>query len=299
MPPPRQRHLLLCFDAFGTLFRPKRPIAQQYSEVARSLGLSGFTDEQVMESFKVAFRKEAKANPNFGKSNGMDARAWWRNIIHNTFLPLVGANQPFHKDLAPRLIHRFSSAEGYDLVPGAVELLRSLRRHPPSGVEHLTIGVITNSDDRVPDVLSSLGLKTSPYRYGSEPPHKSAPHEQVDVDFAVMSYDAGHEKPDRRIFEAAESMLSVIPSTAGMEVGEFEKVYVGDEYEKDVKGADRAGWYAVLVPKEDGSVDTPSDVEVLDESAASGTLLDILRSGRSKVAVDGMRTLARLLTGPS
>lgn len=47
-----KRNLLLCFDAFGTLFTPKRPIAKQYGEVARSLGLGGFSDEQLQASFK-------------------------------------------------------------------------------------------------------------------------------------------------------------------------------------------------------------------------------------------------------
>jgi hypothetical protein len=73
-------NLLLCFDAFGTLFRPKRPVHQQYGEVARSLGLSGFTDEQVALSFKAAFKNETKANPNFGKANGMNPFQWWSNV---------------------------------------------------------------------------------------------------------------------------------------------------------------------------------------------------------------------------
>jgi hypothetical protein len=47
-----KKNLLLCFDAFGTLFKPKRPIAQQYSEVARALGLGGFSDEELMGKFK-------------------------------------------------------------------------------------------------------------------------------------------------------------------------------------------------------------------------------------------------------
>jgi len=47
-----KRNLLLCFDAFDTLFTPKRSIAQQYGEVARSLGLGGFSDEQLQASFK-------------------------------------------------------------------------------------------------------------------------------------------------------------------------------------------------------------------------------------------------------
>lgn len=49
MPP---RNLLICFDAFGTLFKPKRPIEQQYGEVARSLGLVGFIDEELKRSFR-------------------------------------------------------------------------------------------------------------------------------------------------------------------------------------------------------------------------------------------------------
>lgn len=46
------RNLLICFDAFGTLFKPKRPVEQQYGEVARSMGLSGFTDDDVKASFR-------------------------------------------------------------------------------------------------------------------------------------------------------------------------------------------------------------------------------------------------------
>lgn len=46
------RNLLICFDAFGTLFKPKRPVEQQYAEVARSMGLSGFSDEDVKGAFR-------------------------------------------------------------------------------------------------------------------------------------------------------------------------------------------------------------------------------------------------------
>ena len=48
-----RRNLLICFDAFGTLFKPKRPIAEQYGEVARSVGLRGFSDEDVQRCFRA------------------------------------------------------------------------------------------------------------------------------------------------------------------------------------------------------------------------------------------------------
>ena len=47
-----RRNLLICFDAFGTLFTPKRAVHLQYEEVARSLGMGPFREESVKSSFK-------------------------------------------------------------------------------------------------------------------------------------------------------------------------------------------------------------------------------------------------------
>lgn len=46
-----KRNLLLCVDAFGTLFRPRSPIAEQYGSVARDMGVK-ISDEEVAKSFK-------------------------------------------------------------------------------------------------------------------------------------------------------------------------------------------------------------------------------------------------------
>jgi len=83
------------------------------------------------------------------------------------------------------------------------------------------------------------------------------------VDFTVLSYDVGAEKPDGRIFGAAEEMLGTLlkredaadslSSDADASAEGWNKVYVGDEYEKDVVGATRAGWKAVLVEREDAA----------------------------------------------
>jgi hypothetical protein len=47
-----KRNLLLAFDAFGTLFTPKQPIAVQYGDLARKHGLSNFTDQELEKSFR-------------------------------------------------------------------------------------------------------------------------------------------------------------------------------------------------------------------------------------------------------
>jgi hypothetical protein len=75
-----KKNLLICFDAFGTLFTPRKPVAQQYSEVARSFGLGGFSDDNIAQSFKKAFKHESKTNPNYGKKTGMGAEKWWGNV---------------------------------------------------------------------------------------------------------------------------------------------------------------------------------------------------------------------------
>jgi hypothetical protein len=48
----RRKHLLIAFDAFGTLFSPRAPIAIQYAEVARRFGITGLKSEDLESAFK-------------------------------------------------------------------------------------------------------------------------------------------------------------------------------------------------------------------------------------------------------
>ncbi|KAH0144174.1 hypothetical protein KCU67_g13205, partial [Aureobasidium melanogenum] len=130
----------------------------------------------------------------------------------------------------------------------------------------LVIGVITNSDDRVPDVLTSLGLKVNPLRYNpttkdstqeARQAQEAQKHQHPDIDFCVMSYDVGVEKPSSEIFDAAVGTLSSLLSFEGRDYKQedWELVYAGDEVGKDAKGAVMAGWDAVLLDR-GGEVDT-------------------------------------------
>ena len=174
-------------------------------------------------------------------------------IITNTFKPLLQQNEELPTELAPNLLHRFWSDEGYDLQPGVQEALQHLRDSPRHSFDRIVVGLITNSDPRVPDVLSSLGLSISPLRYGHAEPAKTG--QQYDIDFSVMSYDVGKEKPNARIFRAAEEMLDPALKARGdaftaRDLSAWEKVYVGDEYDKDVVGARKAGWHSILISEE-------------------------------------------------
>jgi FMN phosphatase YigB (HAD superfamily) len=255
-----KRNLLLCFDAFGTLIRPVKPVAQQYAQVARQCGLTDFSDEELQSTLISTIKQESKKNPNFGKETGLGATKWWTNVIHNTFTPLLKDGEALPQDLASKLLHRFASREGYETEQGLIESFKDLKSNPFRHYNQLVVGVITNSDDRIPSILSSLGLDVSPLRYGTNSDANKTRNKSYDVDFHCMSYDVGVEKPDKRIFNAAESMLAQIISTRSgqnldeskSELGGWQKVYVGDDYSKDVIGSTNAGWNPILLdPKDD------------------------------------------------
>ncbi|KAJ4257834.1 hypothetical protein NW757_003461 [Fusarium falciforme] len=294
-----KRNLLLCFDAFGTLIRPARPVVQQYAEIARQCGVTDFDDHELQSSLLAAFKKEAAKNPNYGKATGLGATKWWTNVIHNTFTPLIRNNQPLPKELAPALLHRFATKDGYDTEPNLVSALKALRRKKSQlHFDKVVIGVVTNSDDRIPSILSSLGLDVSPLRYGTEVDPKEIAGQEYDIDFHCMSYDVGVEKPDKLIFNAAELMLAEIiamrngksPAEARADTESWRKVHVGDEYAKDVVGAANAGWKSVLLDGEEEAATIPRLEDHPDHT------LERLYKENDVVKVDSLQNLVAWLT---
>lgn len=218
-------------------------------------------------------------------------------IIRNTFQPLIGSQQELPPDLVPKLIYQFWSNEGYMLQPYTKDAIRVLRGRPRTLYDRVVIGVITNSDDRVPDVLSSLGLRMSPLRYGARPAQNQTYEQEWDVDFTVMSYDVGYEKPDVRIFQAAEDTLDVVLQSCGepswtAQPNTWDKIYVGDEYDKDVVGARNAGWGAILVGEDVPSTQT---AVTWSHNEPAMDLLSSLKSNDKVVYFSGLDKLAEWL----
>ncbi|KAL8290916.1 hypothetical protein RB600_006402 [Gaeumannomyces tritici] len=295
------RNILICFDAFGTLIKPRRAVPTQYGEVARELGLSGFMDADIRNSFKVEFPQIMKEYPYYGRNSRMSAEEWWTNLIHRVFNPLVREedHQIISEHLAPRLLRRFSSAEGYAFVDDEIgPLLRELRHlrrqqtgHRSGGppAYRVAVGVLTNSDDRIPGVLTSLGLDVGPLRRGSRlprtdgladlspPPPRGgfAEAQQHDIDFCCTSRDVGYDKPNPAMFRTARALANAsIGAPEEEHVGPdwsrgralwprrggtaWTSILVGDDYKKDVCGAVGSGWHAVLVGGERDGEDVPS-----------------------------------------
>jgi hypothetical protein len=146
--------------------------------------------------------------------------------------------------------------------------LQLLRSSPPLHPFHpytsVKIGVITNSDPRVRDILCSLDLfvDPSPDDYNLNLSLPSAPNigesellvekqpqnkHSSDISFILTSYEAGFEKPDPAIFHSAKTLSLRL---TGWEEEETDFVHVGDEIKKDIHGAENAGWGAVLLDRE-------------------------------------------------
>lgn len=197
------------------------------------------------------------------------------------------------EELIERLIERFNSGEGYTLYPEVLDFFKRLRQWKESRRGNLApidtrgtgkefdwvvVGILSNTDDRVAAILTSLGLGVgTAWANNGEllaPTGKRIERDgHYDLDFVVTSYEAGNEKPHKGIFEVAEKRakehLLETESDSGHPRPSLEKttwsyVHVGDDYEQDYLGAIDAGWNCYLLPR-DGIGHAPSDLKNINK----------------------------------
>lgn len=143
------------------------------------------------------------------------------------------------------LLNRFSGADGYALyddVDPFFARMRQLRASPARRFDRVFLGVISNSDDRVPSVLKALGLRVGDMRAdqdlssmelpgfeerrvrGQRPRESgstctdtdtdtrlgSQADADADIDLIITSYEAGEEKPNRLIFDVARRQAGLL-----------------------------------------------------------------------------------------
>ena len=191
-------------------------------------------------------------------------------VIRNTFREFLNPGKEVPQALVTELLERYSTSEGYNLfddVQPFFDMLRneSKRKTGPAPWiwDKTIVGIITNSDDRVPGVLESFGLKVGPRRVGTADQRRAEATLSDDIGFVVLSYDVGFEKPNRQIFDAATEMLkeTLAGTQEGLTAEDFEKLYVGDDLEKDYEGAKAAGWNSVFLGRDSSSSGSNSEIE--------------------------------------
>lgn len=209
-----------------------------------------------------------------------------------TFSPFLEPGQQIPKELYDHLLHRFSTGDGYKLYGDVLPFFEYLRRvksgktegyENPWKWDHTVVGVISNSDDRVFGVLKSLGVGVMQPRN-----EKAKTSPDPDIDFVVLSYDVGVEKPHSKMFETAENMLkeTLLERKRNQSIDEFEKLYVGDDLKKDYFGAKAAGWNALLLDRKgrfEESLPNKTSIATVDfkqrkEGGHMGEKVDVIRN---------------------
>ena len=203
------------FDAVGTLFHLRAPVGEIYLERARRFGFESSDPDlarKLTDSFRRAFRAQGPlAFPGQPADRIPQLeQEWWTRVVFQTFAPF--GHPPDFAALFEDLYNLFRTSEAWRLDPDARPALEALR---DGGMK---IGLVTNYDSRVLDVLHSLGIRHL-------------------FDQITVSTSVGAAKPDRAIFQAACQALSCLPAEAA---------HIGDDYDEDWQGASQAGLCAFL-----------------------------------------------------
>lgn len=199
------------FDVTHTLIHCPR-LGEIYAEVLDRHGIRVDPEEAVRLVRLVWQELACVADPSRDRftSHPEGPPGWWKRFLERLCEHLEVA--PPSRFAAAELFARFGRADSWEVYPDVPDALAALR------ARGLRLGVISNWDPRLPDVLDGLGLTPS-------------------LDAVVYSSAIGAEKPDRRIFESA------LRSLGGIAVGEA--LHVGDGRLEDVEGAQAVGMHAL------------------------------------------------------
>ncbi|GAA6053555.1 hypothetical protein JCM3770_005192 [Rhodotorula araucariae] len=233
------RRVLL--DAFGTVFSPREPVFQQYTEVARSVGLT-VQEARVKEGFKRSFKAWTEAHPLYGKHSTppLDPTQWWSGVIADTFRH-AGVSpvelDPVRIRLCDTLIRRFWGAEGYALHSDTRPFLRTLHelRLPPPAI-------VSNTDPSVSRILRALGTLEG----------QTEPAEAGINDCEVWTtWEVEEEKRGERFWEEVLRKLAAAARERGeQELRAEEVLVVGDELASDYEAPRRAGMRSLLLRRD-------------------------------------------------
>lgn len=100
------------------------------------------------------------------------------------------------------------------------------------------IGVISNFDPRLKDLLKDMELRS--------------------FDFIISSYEAGVEKPNPKIFQEAINETKKITNEV---ILPHECLHIGNELVKDYQGARNVGWKSVLINSDSHVVPQFKDIK--------------------------------------
>ena len=222
------------FDVTNTLIHAPR-LGELYADVLGRHGIAVEPREAARLVRQVWQELACLADPGHDRFTSYPGgpRAWWKRFLERICEYLeVPPPSPF---AAAELFHRFAGAEAWEIYPEVPAVLAELRSLG------LKLGVVSNWDPRLPDLLEQLGIAR---HFGA----------------VVYSSEVGVEKPDARIFRNACMRLGVSPENV---------LHVGDGRVEDAEGAVAAGLQALLLDRLHDGADL-RDLSSLPDRVAHG-----------------------------
>lgn len=207
-------------DAQGTILLPHPSLLGIYAAAFRAAGAE-INKQEVALAIRSQWTELRAAQDGAAALDTSDeiTKQWWADFNARLCRGL-GIPSSRTRQVVGALWQAFGEPEHWRLFPEVRQVLDELQDR---GYQ---LGVVSNWDSRLIPICQALGVT-----------HYAR--------FVLASAVVGMEKPDKRIFDLALANAEVAPSQA---------VHVGDDYEADVIGAQRAGIDAVLLDR-DGSAD--------------------------------------------
>lgn len=194
------------FDVGGTLIEPWPSVGHVYAEVAARHCARRFDADLLNRRFMAAW----EARPAFDYT-----AEDWSAVVDATFAGLIAVkpSQTFFRELYEQFAHAGAWRIFDDVLPTLAALAE----------QGVRLGVISNWDDRLRPLMTSLGLAR---HFGT----------------IVVSCEIGASKPSPVPFHAAVKALGASAENI---------LHVGDSAEMDFAGARAAGFQAVQIVRDD------------------------------------------------
>jgi putative hydrolase of the HAD superfamily len=197
------------FDVEGTLITPFPSVGHIYSEIAERHGVF-LSPEILQERFKSSWTK-------FSFNRERIDKEWWDKIVHDIFEDTKFNNfDSFFEDLYQSFIEDRRWRIYSDVHP-------TLDRLKVMG---LRLAVASNWDDRLPGLLTQLGLT----HYFEQ---------------QFISFQIGYLKPAPEFFAYAIQSMKLHPE---------EILFIGDDEITDIQGGEKAGIKSYLINRRDKPV---------------------------------------------
>jgi len=221
---------VIFFDAAGTLIEVRGSVGEIYCRFARRYGVEAQPDE-IQQSFIHSFSDQSGLAPLAFPANTPETElkaleyGWWRDLVMAVF---AGRDFPRFDRFFAEVFEFFRSDEAWVVFDDVEPALAALSERG------LRLGVISNFDSRLFDLLRVLGLDGY-------------------FDSVHISTRVGAAKPDPAIFRAALDHHSVEPRQA---------MHIGDSWREDVEGAAKVGIQTIFLDRDGATADNQPAIRI-------------------------------------